>query len=332
MIVCVSMGIRWNQRLIMGLFLVALGIEGMLIAPEKVIARKPVQAQTKGHSIDLTLAEQKMEGVHLVETREGSKEWEVWADQAFGFKAENRWVLDRVKTEVFGSQGTHYIVTGSRGEVNSLTRDLKISGQVITQSSNGYVFVTDEITYSSRNRALESPDPIEMKGPADEEGNRLTLIGRGMRLFLNSENMEILEAVRGERRTERGDIIKIQSERAQLSNLNLSATFTGKVQIERLDSRLQGPTAVFKFADRNNRLERIHVRGGVRIEEPPRWATSESAHLDVSQGQIVLEGEPRVVQGTDVLVGEQIIFHHDRDEIEVRSVKAQILEHRESQK
>jgi LPS export ABC transporter protein LptC len=267
-----------------------------------------------------------MEGVHLVETREGAKEWEVWADQAFGFKAENRWILDRVKAEIFGERGTRYTVTGSRGEINTLTKDLKVSGQVLTQSSNGYVFVTDEIVYSSKNRSLESQSQIEMKGPADEEGRRLTLTGKGMSLLMNSENMEILADVRGLRDTHSGDVVKIQSERAQLSNLNLSAIFQGKVLIERLDSKVFGPTAIFKFADRNNRLERIFVRGGVRIEEPPRWATSQTAQLDVGKNQIVLDGEPRVVQGADVLVGEQIIFHHDRDEIEVRSVRAQIQE------
>lgn len=310
----------------MGLFLIALALEGMLIAPEHVNARKDVESPTKKPGLGFDRAEQKMEGVHLVETRDGGKEWEVWADQAFGFKAENRWVLDHVKAEIFGDKGTRYTVTGSRGEINTLTRDLKVSGQVLTQSSNGYVFVTNEIFYSSKNRSLESENVIEMKGPADEEGQRLILTGKGMRLFMNSENMEILADVKGERGTQGGGVIKIQSEKAQLSNLNLSATFQGNVVIERLDSKVYGPIAIFKFADRNNRLEQILVRGGVRMEEPPRSATSQTAQVDVSKNQIILDGEPRVIQGEDVLVGDQIVFHHDRDEIEVRSVRAQIQE------
>ncbi|MBX9768357.1 MAG: hypothetical protein K2X47_13870, partial [Bdellovibrionales bacterium] len=68
-----------SQRLMMGLFLIALALEGMLIAPEHVNARKELELQTKKNGSNLDRAEQKMEGVHLVETREGGKEWEVWA-------------------------------------------------------------------------------------------------------------------------------------------------------------------------------------------------------------------------------------------------------------
>ena len=41
--------------------------------------------------------EQAMKGLHLVETSEGEKEWELWADEALAFKAEQQWTLENVK-------------------------------------------------------------------------------------------------------------------------------------------------------------------------------------------------------------------------------------------
>src|SRR5882757_2335449 len=113
--------------------LLGLGFEVFLIAPKTIGTRQESleKSQLSKPLQNDHLAEQKMEGVQLVELKQGEKGWELWADRAYTVKDTGKLILEVVKVKIFGSNGATYYVTGARGEVEVNRKDILITGNVV---------------------------------------------------------------------------------------------------------------------------------------------------------------------------------------------------------
>src|SRR5262245_40983573 len=56
--------------------------------------------------------EHDMRGAHVVETREGKRDWELWSESALAFKSRNLWRLKEVRIKLFAENGVEFTVTG----------------------------------------------------------------------------------------------------------------------------------------------------------------------------------------------------------------------------
>jgi hypothetical protein len=90
--------------------------------------------------------EQKMSGIHLVENFNRVKGWELFAEEATG-SADAQWVLKKVKIEFFADDQSSYTVVGDVGEIDGSTKNILIRGEVITTSTNGYQFKTNDLAF-----------------------------------------------------------------------------------------------------------------------------------------------------------------------------------------
>src|SRR6185312_6536604 len=114
------------------------------------------------------------------ETREGGKEWELKADKARSLKSKELLELEVVNAVFFADSGVTFTVTGKTGLVETKTKNLRVEGDVVTRSSNGYTFRSQTMEYDSVARMLSAPGAVDMTGPRDAEGRALHLTGVGM--------------------------------------------------------------------------------------------------------------------------------------------------------
>jgi LPS export ABC transporter protein LptC/lipopolysaccharide transport protein LptA len=270
--------------------------------------------------------EHDVRGAHAIETREGKRDWEMWSESAMTYKSRSQWVLNEVRIKLFGENGVDFTVTGKEGEIERETKNFKVSGHVVTRSSNGYQFMTETVEYNSQTRFLQSPGEVEMMGPRDPNGSRLNLKGEGLSADLSSSLIEIKRAVRAQRRFPPDRFLVIRSDGAQFSGQKRLARFIGNVVMDMDDMRITGPEAEFEYDPKKELVKSISVKGGVKASDTQKWATAQNLKVQFEDDKYIFRGNPRVVQDTDELRGEEIVFLDGGKRVQVQRARAKVDE------
>lgn len=307
------------------------GLVAILILQVVVFAPQSVNEGNRGGAIMPASTaegdvEQAMQTISMVGAREGGKEWELKADEAIAFRGRNLWELKQVRAVLFAENGVEFTVTGSRGEVDTNSKNLKIEGDVTTRSSNGYTFNTESVTYSSSERTLVSPGQVMMIGPKDEEGARLRLTGQGMLADLKSSEIQINKSIRAERRVPPNRNMIIRSDGAEFSGKEKKAHFIGNVVIDMDQMRITGPEAEFEYDSTQDLIRSVNVNGGVKVSDTEKFATAQNLKVQFEDDKYVFRGNPRVVQNNDELRGEEIVFSEGGRRVKVQKAKAKVDE------
>ena len=312
--------------LLLGLFQV------VIIAPRQI--REALKAPPKAPvtptspSDQSSDVDQSMDGMHMIETQEGAKEWEVWSDKALSFKAKERLELQKVKAVFFSEKGVTFTVTGNRGVVQVKTKDLKVEGDVVTRSSNGYVFKTESIDYESKARKLTAPHAVKMTGPPDAANHALKLTGASMRASLKASTIEVERDVHAEKMLTADRVAYIRSQRALFSGKDKTAQFRGDVTLDMDAMRITGPHAQFAYDPKGESVKSVVFSGGARVSDADKWATAQNVQVDFEENRFVFRGTPRVVQNNDELRGEEIVFLDGGKRVQVRGARAKVDEKR----
>jgi LPS export ABC transporter protein LptC len=312
---------RVGQTLLSLLFIV-LVVEVVILAPKTVEEPQDQKAELKPEVTKQI--DQVMHGAHLVETREGQKEWELWAVEALSFRSQDQWSLQNVKAIFFGKNGVYFTVTGNEGTVETKSKNMKVSGNVITRSSNGYVFKSESMEYNSADRLLTSPTHVVMTGPRDKQGEGMTLSGQRLNLDLKTSLMNVIGHVQAEKTLEARRRLHIQSESSQFSGKSKLAKFIGHVVMDIETMRITGPAAEFAYDEKQEEVTSVLVEGGVRVSDIDKWATSEKLRVNFVDDSYTFQGRPRVVQNNDELVGEKIVFYEGGKRVQVLGARARM--------
>jgi LPS export ABC transporter protein LptC len=317
---------RYGKLLLAGLF-IFLVVEVVLIAPTTIQEgeKEPLIGPVEQ---DVSTVDQIMEGAHLVGVVDGRQDWELWSKEAVSQKLKDTWSLNEVKALFFGKDGTQFRVTGDKGEVQTARKDMKVEGQVLIRSSNGYTFKTQTMQYSSQDKRLVSPDFVEMIGPRDEDGHAMSLRGTQLKADMTNSLMEIGKDVQAEKTLADGRRVSIRSQRARFSGKSKLAQFIGDVVIDFENMRITGPEAEFQYDSQNKIVESMYVNGGVRVSDQDKWATSQNVKVDFNKDQYTFKGSPRVVQNNDELRGREIIFLNGGKRVKVLGARARVDESR----
>lgn len=280
---------------------------GLAPAPSEIIST-PQQSQV-------------MQKVHLVESREGNRDWELFADEAVGSEGDGNWQLRQVKVQFYSNSKIEFVVTGDKGRIDAGTRDLRIEGNVRTKSANGYTFESKEIDYQADKRILTSPSKVQVLGPKDPQGGQLLVNGGSLVSQVDAKEILIRSGVTARRVLVPGRTFSIRSGKLKLSGQNTSAHFMDQVQIEVDSMRIEGPEAHFEYRSGTDFLRSVLIRGGVKVSDIDKYATAETVRFDPELNQFVLSGGPRLVQNQDELVGEEITFIDGGKKVKVESRK-----------
>ncbi len=314
-----------NRRnsFILGLLLVVLVIEILILAPKEVGVQPDAPAPIKANAME-QLAEHTMQGVSSIGSKGDAKEWELTAARAVRMTENEDWIIEQVKVTFFGDNGVTYVVTGQRGDVDVKKNNIKISGDVVTNSSNGYTFRTEAVFYDSAHRRLTTPHQVSMIGPPEEDGSRLELTGIDLLADMNSNDISVSKDVHAKKSIRDGKVATIVSQRGLFSGKSNSARFIGNVVIDIETLRITGPEARFVYKEDGSTIDSMTVDGGVKVTDVDKWATSKKVSVHFEEDKFVFNGDPRVVQDGDELIGDEIVFLKGGKEVQVSNARATI--------
>lgn len=309
------------KRILFSLLLIFIIVEVVFIFPKKLESTNSIVDESN-LSEEKAKAEQKMDGVHLVESQKGNRDWELFAAKARGYQGQGDWFLNKVKVQFYNKEKMDFVVTGDEGEIDGKTRNMKIKGHVVTKSINGYTFYTDELYYQSAQRKIISPGKLKMTGPSDEQGEGLVLDGYNMHVLVDDSEMRIFKDVKATKKLKNQQVLNIQSEMAQFSGLNKEAHFENNVSLLYNEMLIEGPDCYFNYSQNMNILEFIRFKGGVSVKDKKRRAVSQELEVSLRNNMFRFNGNPKIYQDEDEIKGEEILFLDGGKKIKIQKVKA----------
>ena len=129
--------------------------------------------------------------IHYEQTNQDAfKEWELDAQSAQYYKDEDKFVLQSLEVTFFSNKGKIYTLTAERGEFYTESKDIKVSGNVVAVTDEGYHIQTDSFLYSAGERKIVSDDEVTLSS------KKMIMSGKGMVIDLNEERLYILKEVR----------------------------------------------------------------------------------------------------------------------------------------
>ncbi len=111
-------------------------------------------------------------------------------------------------------------------------------------------------------------------------------------------------------KVEKQNVVIITAGKMIYDSEKQSAVFEGNVIVSDQELLLKADNLTAKF-DKNSKVQYIHAEGNVYIEQDDKTAWSKSATYDAVSGKMVLEGDPLIKQGKDMLQGDVITFWRD---------------------
>jgi LPS export ABC transporter protein LptC len=314
--------LRYLGKIMAALLFGLLMLEILVFSPKEIAAPEDIKPKNL-QSQNETNEEQWMTGAHLIETSEGKKEWELWAERAAGSKEKGLWTLKKMKAKFFSKDdSSFFIVTGDHGTASVVTKNMQVGGGVIINSSNGHTFKTESVYYESQSKTLRTSDPVTMIGPMDLNGSRLNLEGVGLFASIADGFIDIQKDVRLKKTLGDGRHVVIKSDKARFSSKTKVASFKDDVTVDVGSTRISGPEAHFEYDGATKTLTSMQVEGGVRISDVDKWATAKKVHMSFTKDRFVLNGAPVLVQNNDELRGEEIIFMDGGRTVQVRRARA----------
>jgi LPS export ABC transporter protein LptC len=276
--------------------------------------KKMAQSQQSQRAI-----EQKMQGVHYVENSKNQKGWELFAEEAAG-STDSLWVLKKVRVEFFADDQSSYQVTGDIGEIDGVTKNILIRGQVITTSTNGYSFKTNDLRFDSKTKSLKSDDSVQMNGPPDQSGTGFELNGIGFNIDIHKNTMTILNSVNATKTINQKQM-SLTSNQAFFSNKSQEGHFKGQVKLVYNKAVVQAPEAIFKYLMTEKKLKTILLKTNVILTEFDRKGSCRELEMDLELDQMILRGAPKVRMQDDEITGSEIIFYDGGQKIKINNVK-----------
>ena len=120
---------------------------------------------------------------------DGNK-WEIRAKKASYLRKQNQAYFDQVEVKLFLPDSKVIVLTADKGELDTLTRNMEISGNVAVNSVNGEHFATDYLRYSAQEQRLHTDATVVLETP------RMQIRGVGMSLSLRNKDIVLYSRVR----------------------------------------------------------------------------------------------------------------------------------------
>lgn len=138
-------------------------------------------------------ADMHLDKIHYTSTNDqGIKEWELKASTANYFKDNNLAEFEDVDVVFYSEEKGTFTVRGDTGILNTETKDIELSGNVIGTSSDGYRFQTESLSYEADKRLARTEKKVHLDSP------QFNLVGWGMVMDLEKEKVFLLNDVRAQ--------------------------------------------------------------------------------------------------------------------------------------
>jgi LPS export ABC transporter protein LptC len=156
-------------------------------------------ATQKANQVDRTSLEgmlpdavQWIQNFHRIEIRDGTKAWELVADEAQYLQDQSEVVVRRPRTTLYLKDGEKVTITGDEGAVTFKGRDL----QKARLHDNVEIHVRDFVIHANDAVYDREADRIVAKGPVTIDGQQLRVAGKDMVVFVKESRFELEKPVR----------------------------------------------------------------------------------------------------------------------------------------
>ena len=120
----------------------------------------------------------------------GNKEWALDAQSAQVFNKEKKIVLKKLDVIFFSAKGKGFTLVADQGELYTDSKDVAVSGNVVTTTDQGFQIESDSLQYSSQDRTISTTDKVTLRG------NNMVMKGTGMIIDVEKETLRLLEEVK----------------------------------------------------------------------------------------------------------------------------------------
>lgn len=281
------------------------------------------ETATEGSESALALArmsqkasEQSIKGLHLVESINQQKGWELSAVEAIG-SDNSQWVLKQVNVVFFSDEIATFKVRGDVGEIDGQSKNIVIRGKVVTESANGYVFETSELRFDAATKSLISDDTVVMSSPKGNTSLNTNLTGFGLRIVLPTNKIFVLDNVKAENIIN-GEKFSLTSRQAEFSNLSREAQFSENVQMNFREYKTTSAKANFVFDKRTNQIDRIFLSPQVEMKGTAQHGRCKLLDIYPQKDMIVMRGQPQLTYLGDQISGEEIVLTERGQKVKIR--------------
>lgn len=261
-----------------------------------------------------------IKGFKLEETKGQNLEWIISAEEAEMFKNSGNIVFTNVTTEVMGDGGKKdgYVIKSNKGTYDTKKDKINFNGEVGVRTSNGYTFSTDDVSYSAKEKKLDTKAIVSMKGTS-QKGQVISISGQGLR----GDAVDGIFSITDDVSTKIGNELSIQSQNAQVNTKTSKAVFKKKIIAKKGKLNIKGDTLEVRY-DKKGEINDIGVFGNVTLNVEKKLALCDNAVIKSGSGEVVLTGKPEFHVNGDIMVGEKIVFNTENDEVFVERVKADV--------
>jgi len=135
-----------------------------------------------------TAADLTLEDIHYVETKGKKKEWELRAKSGQHFREADYTTLEDLAVTFYGEEGRTITLKGNKGSMKE-RKEIKVWGDVVITSSDGYRVATNSLRYDSAKQQITTEDPVIL------EGKGVEVRGVGLVVDLKTKKISILRKV-----------------------------------------------------------------------------------------------------------------------------------------
>lgn len=272
------------------------------------------------------LEAQTIQNFHIVDTKGQTKELDLWALEANKPMGSTEWKMEDVKAQ-FYSENASYTVTGKTGTVDELKKTMVIEGQVKLNSTNGYIFYTEKLSYDPVQRKIISNDKVSLEGPPEEKQGRMYMEGVGLLVDMTTNMMIMQSDVKGFKTMSDNRLMNISSQKGEFSGKRKSVAFKNNVVIKVDKMRVRGNYAIFQYKD--GKLDTLFMDGGIHMQDEDKTGSSGEAIVYFNEDKYIFRKKPFVTQKENELIGDEITVFNRGQRVQVKNAK---IEYHDSEK
>ncbi len=122
-----------------------------------------------------TDADLKMDRVHIVQNKQGTRNWEMWADTAKVYRKKDFTQMENIHLRFYSKNGEVMDVTADSGLMENQSRNMRLRGNVLIKSQDGVSLRTESLQFRPKEKKIDSDEKILI------EGKSFHLSGVGLR-------------------------------------------------------------------------------------------------------------------------------------------------------
>ena len=130
-----------------------------------------------------------IDNIHLIEEEEGKIQWKLNADKAEVVYSNKITHLKNIQMNLY-QKNNQFSVSADKGIIHNESENVELEGNIQVHSGEGHMLTTNNLKWVSEQKTFETSDDVKING------NNFILTGKGMKVNVDTEILEIYGGVR----------------------------------------------------------------------------------------------------------------------------------------